>query len=167
MLIALMIVRILRSSWAIATAVVAVLLFQVSFLLVNQQHWIRASEYAVNIINGIKAHKERPLYVVNLPSDHKGAYVFRNCLSRALQFYNIDTTGVRVVNIVQSTELEKRKELIVPVQQDSVIFIWPNTSLEIENGNVVRINGDTSAKISVPLSAFLFWNKNNLVPALK
>ena len=167
LLIALLIVRVFHSLWAIATTVVAVLLFQVSFLLVNQQHWIRASEYAVNIINGIKAHKERPLYVVNLPSDHKGAYVFRNCLSRALQFYNIDTTGVRVVNIVQSTEIEKRKELIVPVQRDSVIFIWPNTSLEIENGNVVNINGDTSAKTSVSLSAFLFWNKNNLVPVLK
>jgi hypothetical protein len=164
LLMALLIVRVFNFSWSIATAVGAMLLFQVSFLMVNQRHWTRASEYAVKVINGIRSHNGRPLYIVNLPSDHKGAYVFRNCLREALLFYKIDTTGVHVVNIIQSTEMEERNELIVPEQKDGVIFIWPNTTLQIENGKVVTINRDKSIKTPVPLSAFLYWNKNDLVP---
>jgi protein O-mannosyl-transferase len=163
-LMALLIVRVFNSSWSIAIAVAVMLLFHVSFLLVNQQHWNRASEYAVNVINGIKAHNQRPLYIINLPSDHKGAYVFRNCLPQALLFYNIDTTGVRVVNIIQSTEIEQRKELIVPEKRDHEIYIWPNTLMASEEGMVVGINGDSAMRTPIPMQSFLYWNKENLVP---
>jgi hypothetical protein len=134
-----------------------VLIFQTVFLLLNQKNWNRASEYAVKIINGIRANKQRPLYLVNLPSDHKGAYVFRNCLLEALLINNIDTTGIRVVNVVQSTEFEKRRLTIVPEKQAENIFIWPNTLLEVKNGKVVRMNGDSTANVSIELSAMLYW----------
>ena len=88
--------------------------------MINQQNWNRASEYAVRVIRGINVHDERPLYLINIPSDINGAYVFRNCLKEALLFYKIDTAGVRVINIIHSTEMEKRKTLITAKKQDNV-----------------------------------------------
>ena len=163
MLIALLISTVLHSGKAVAMATVAMVVFQVSFLMINQNNWKRASEYAEKVIGGIREHKERPLYLINLPSDTRGAYIFRNCLNQALLFNNVDTTGVRIVNVIQSTEIEKRKSLIVPERQGEDIFVWPNTLLEMENSNVVSINHDSTIKAPVPLRSFLYWNKQDLV----
>jgi len=164
LLMALLISTVFRSGRDIAIAVGAVLVFQVSFLLINQRNWNRASDNAEKIIEGIKKHKERPLYLINLPSDYKGAYVFRNCLDRAMLLYNIDTSGVRIVNVVQSTEFTKRKDLIAPEKQAGNVFVWPNTLLEMSNGDVIRINHDSTTTIAVRLSSFLYWNKQELLP---
>jgi protein O-mannosyl-transferase len=164
MLIALLIVKIVVTMRWMALTLAALFLFQVTFLLVNQQNWIRASANAQKVIKAIRNHKDRPLYIINLPSDHKGAYVFRNCLSEALLFYDIDTAEVRVLNVIQSDEIEQRKSLIVPEKKDANIFIWPGTLLEIQNDSVLHINGDTVTMTRVPLRSFLYWNKQDLVP---
>jgi len=163
-MVSLLITSIFRGARSVTVAVAVVLVFQTFFLLLNQKNWNRASEYAVKIINRIREHRQRPLYIVNLPSDYKGAYVFRNCLPEALLINKIDSTGVRVVNVVQSTEFEKGRLTIVREKQGENIFIWPNTLLEVKNGKVVRINGDSTVKNSIELSAILYWNKHDLVP---
>lgn len=163
-LLALLISTLLSSARSIGLVIAAILAFQVSFLLINQRNWLRASQYAHAILNGISRYHQRPLYIINLPSDNRGAYVFRNCLAQALLFNNIDTTGVRIVNVIQSTEIEKRKALIVPEKQDGDIFIWPNTLLQVANNKVVGIKNDSTISLPVSVSSFLYWNKQELVP---
>jgi hypothetical protein len=164
-LIALLIVRLmatLKSSIIVTTVVIIV---QTGFLVLNQNNWIRASEMAVKVINSVGLHPQRPLYIVNLPSDEKGAYVFRNCLPQALMHYNVDTTGVRILNIIQSTEIEKKSTVIVPEKNGSNTFIWPSTLLEV-NDNIVRsitIGADSALPVSIPVSSILYWNKQDLV----
>lgn len=165
-LVALMAVRLLgslRTAWIIVALVVVV---QTGFLIVNQRNWIRASDMAVKIINGIGAQQQRPLYIVNLPSDHEGAYVFRNCLPEAMVHYGIDSSDVRVVNIVQWTELEKRKDEIVPEVNGVYTFIWPETLLEMKNDSVVsiKIGADSAVAAGVRSSSVLYWNNNALLP---
>jgi hypothetical protein len=167
MLMALLICTVLKSVGTIAISITSMLVFQVSFLLINQENWNHASQEAKKIISSIKQHSVRPLYIINLPSDYKGAFVFRNCFNEALLFHNIDTAGVRIVNVVQSTEMEKKQTLIVAEKQADDIFVWPNTLLETNNGKVVRINHDSTANASVPLNCFLYWNKRELVPLNK
>ncbi len=162
-LISLLIVRLITSIRKIALATVLLLAFQIGFLMINQHNWIRASAYAVKVINAIRDNKQRPLYIINLPSDNKGAYIFRNCLPEALLHYQIDTTGVKVVNIIQSTELEKMKTLIVPERKAENVFIWPSVLLEVNGDEVMSVNGDTTQR-RVPAGSFLFWNKEDLVP---
>lgn len=162
-LVSLLIVRLISSVKSIVLISGLLLIFQVSFLLINQRNWIRASEFAVKVINAVAAKPERPLYIINLPSDNKGAYVFRNCLPEALLHYHIDTTGVRVVNIIQSTEIEKKNTLIVPEKQGKNIFIWPSSLLEVKDDLVMKINGDSVSEYNKKLSSFLYWNKEDLV----
>ena len=162
-LISLLIVRLVTSIRTIALATFLLLAFQIVFLMINQHNWIRASVYAIKVINAISAHSQRPLYIINLPSDNNGAYVFRNCLPEALMHYQIDTAGVKVVNIIQSTELEKMKTLIVPDIQGENFFIWPSALLVVKSGIVMSVNGDTTQR-RIPVSSFLFWNKKDLVP---
>lgn len=163
-LIALLTVRLIGSIKAVWVTLVAVVLVQTVFLVISQRHWNRASDIAVKVINGIGAHSQRPLYIVNLPSDHEGAYVFRNCLPEALVHYGVDSTDVRVLNIVQSTEIEKRKVEIVPEVNGVYTFIWPEVFLEMRNGHVVsvKIGADSAVAVGVPASSVLFWNKNEL-----
>jgi hypothetical protein len=164
MLIALLISTVLKSAKSVVIVTVLILIFQVTFLLINQQNWKRASEYAEKIINGIKDKKVRPVYIINLPSDHNGAYIFRNCLSEALLLYNIDTEGVHVLNVVQSTETDKQKKLIAAEKQGEDIFVWPTTLLRMANGEVVSVDNDSTITVPLPLSSFLYWNKQELVP---
>ena len=161
-LVSLIIVRLIGSVKAVFVIAGLLLIYQIGFLLINQGNWIRASEYAVKVINAIAAKPERPLYIINLPSDNKGAYVFRNCLPEALLHYRIDTTGVRIVSIIQSTEIDKRNTLIVPEKKGQNIFIWPSALLEVKDGMVMKINDD-SLSVNRKLSSFLYWNKENLV----
>ena len=167
MIVALLISEFFISVRAVAVAVAVMIIYQITFLIFNEMNWNRASKNAEKIITSIKEHNERPLYIVNLPSDYNGAYVFRNCLDKALLLHNIDTTGVHVVNVTQSTELEKRSGAIVPEKQADDIFIWPNTLLQLKNGNVININNDSTMNMSVPLSSFFYWNKEQLEPVMK
>ena len=162
-LIALIIIRLIRSLWSVIVIAVLLLIFQTGFLLIGQRNWVRASDYAVKVIKAVAAKPERPLYIINLPSDNKGAYVFRNCLPEALLHYNIDTTGVRIVNIIQSTEIEKRNTLIIPEMQGQNLFIWPSALLEVKDEMVMKVNGDSVSINNLKLSSFLYWNKENLV----
>ncbi|MBC8172816.1 MAG: hypothetical protein H7X71_02825 [Chitinophagales bacterium] len=146
-LISLLVIKLISSIKMVVVTAGVILIFQINFLLINQTHWIRASEYAVKVINAIGAHPERPLYIINLPSDHEGAYIFRNGLTEALLHYSIDTAGIKVMNIIQSTEIEERKTLIIPEIRSANIFIWPNTVLDAKRSGT-----------------FLFWNKEDLVP---
>lgn len=145
--ISLLIVRLIIPLRAVVVTSAVLLIFQIIFLLINQKNWIRASVYAVKVMNALADHPARPLYIINLPSDNHGAYVFRNCLPQALLHYKIDTTGIHIVNVVQSTELEKRKSLITPERKGDDIFIWPETVIERQRR-----------------SSYLYWNKNDLVP---
>jgi protein O-mannosyl-transferase len=144
--IALLIVRLIISLPKVFIGTAIFLIFQLIFLLTNQKNWIRASDYAVKVITAVADHPARPLYIVNLPSDNNGAYVFRNCLPHALLLYKIDTAGVYIVNVVQSTQLKKRKTLIRPEVKGESIFIWPETLIEKKK-----------------MSSYLFWNKNDLI----
>ena len=145
-LLALLIVRLIISRQAVIITTTMLLIFQITFLLVNQANWIRASDDAVKVLNAIARHPARPLYIVNLPSDYNGAYIFRNCLPQALLQYKIDTSEIHIVNVVQYTEFEKRKTAIMPESKGDNIFIWPERVIERQRR-----------------SSYLYWNKNDLV----
>ncbi|HUQ64594.1 MAG TPA: hypothetical protein VM101_00465 [Flavitalea sp.] len=161
-MIAILMVRLVRLARTIIILCALLLMFQVGFLLMIQNNWIQASEHARKVIGSIGAHKERPLYIINVPSDENGAFVFRNCLPQALLHYNIDTTGVKILNVIQSAEIEKKKDLIVPEKQGKNVFIWPITLIEMNGDKVNSVNGYT-IKMNTPLKSFLYWNKEDLV----
>lgn len=166
MLIVLLAVR-LTQTFKVAVVIVALLVTaQTAFVLINQNHWIRASAIADKVINSIGVYPQRPLYIVNLPSDYKGAYVLRNCLPEALLHYGVDTSGVRIVNIIQSTEVERREGVIAPEKTGTSVFIWPQTIVGLKDGAVQSIKNENDSAIVVnnESALVLYWNKKELVP---
>ncbi|MBL7700499.1 MAG: hypothetical protein JNK79_20205 [Chitinophagaceae bacterium] len=150
-------------------AVVLIVVVQSAFLVINQGNWNRASEMAAKVLNGVARHPQRPLYIINMPSDYYGAYVFRNCLPEALSHYGMDTSGVRIVNILRSAEMEIRKIPIAPETKGVRTFIWPETLLEVRRDSVISmtLGSDSAIAVNVPASSFLYWNNNDLVPLMK
>lgn len=161
MLIALVIVRLINSSPFRLFVAGVVLTFQCYFLMVSVHHWRTASGYAVQLINGVSKATQRPLYLVNLPSDYKGAFIFRNCFKEALEHYGIDTAGVHIVNVVRSRELDRSDTLIKPQKTGSNVFIWPETLLEIRHDSVVSVSGE---QVAATAASFMYWNRKELVP---
>jgi len=97
MLVAALLVK--ARSRAVASAVLfAVLAVQLYAIARTQERWNTASEYSLRIINTVREHPVRPLYIVNIPSDYRGAFIFRNCFREALVHHGIDTTGIIQVN---------------------------------------------------------------------
>lgn len=160
-LVALIIVRLIDNRAMRLTATGLVVLFQLYFLMLNMHHWRTASEYAERLINTVGKVRERPLYVINLPSDHKGAFIFRNCFKEALLHYGVDTSGFHVLNVIRSRELDRSDTLIKSAKTGSDVFVWPETLLEMRGDSVLSISGEA---VTAPASSFMYWNRKELVP---
>ena len=158
MFVAMLLANFVESKKNVLLLTIVFLAFQVYFLLDNQRNWNRASKYASKVLEGIADHPQRPLYIINLPSDYKGAYVFRNCLPEALLHNNIDTAGIRVVNIVRSNELLSIGRMSSPVKENGNILIGPSTSITVNNDVTSAINGEAIEKDAI----ILIWNNERL-----
>lgn len=165
-LISLLAVRLTRTLKSAVVWVAMLVFAQSVFLIINQNHWIRASAIAEKVINKIGMYPYRPVYIINLPSDYKGAYVFRNCLPEALHHYNIDTAGVRIVNILQSTDIKNRVGDILPERTGNSFFIWPQTIFTIQDRVLTSIKNENESAVVIddPAASILYWNKDELVP---
>jgi hypothetical protein len=163
MLIALLVVH-LKSGAAKLLVVSAIVAVQAVFLFQTRNNWIQASAYARLIIQKIADSKERPLYIINLPEDFKGAYIFRNCLPQALEFYNVNAEQVKIVNRLRYTDAEFSKGIIVPREINNSIFIAPNTSVIHRGDSVLSIGNGRAVPegTNVTLKSILFWDKEAL-----
>jgi hypothetical protein len=158
--VSLLIVRLISRIKVVVAVISAVLLFQLAFLLENQRNWVTASGSAQKILGTLAADKHGQLTIINLPSDYKGAYIFRNCFNEALDHFGLNPKSVTVLNVVRSNELYQREMVIEPQRKGNFIFIWPSTTLETRNGDIVAINGKAA---HIPMSSVLYWNKTELV----
>jgi hypothetical protein len=154
----------LKSGAAKLLVVSAIVAVQAVFLFQTRNNWIQASAYARLIIQKIADSKERPLYIINLPEDFKGAYIFRNCLPQALEFYNVNAEQVKIVNRLRYTDAEFSKGIIVPREINNSIFIAPNTSVIHRGDSVLSIGNGRAVPegTNVTLKSILFWDKEAL-----
>jgi hypothetical protein len=130
--------------WLVVSTIVVV---QIGFLIQTRNNWMRASAYAKQIIEKISDAKARPLYIVNLPEEFKGAYIFRNCLPEALTFYGVNAGDVHIMNRLGFVDAQQKNGVIIPEEKGSDIFIWPGTRIEATN---------------IPPESVLFWDKETL-----
>jgi protein O-mannosyl-transferase len=87
-----------------------ILLYQVLFLEKNNLNWDKASNAVRQILTIIAAGKpSEKIYVMNLPDEIDGAFVFRNGFTDALLLNHIDTASVMV-----ASRLTRDEELSVP-----------------------------------------------------
>ena len=131
--------------------------YHIFFLLSTIGHWRKASATVQEILNITSAHKGPGiLYIVNMPDEIEGAFVFRSGFPEALELYNIDPSFVRVVNHVSRDQLISipGKELTSTQTAQGLsippaITVIPGTPGN-SKGQIVGINkGDR----------VVFWNK--------
>ena len=137
---------------------------QVYFLTATGKNWVQASAYAGEIINTIKQHAIRPLFLVNLPSDYRGAYIFRNCLREALLHYNVDSSGIVIVNYLRGDNSYTGE--IIPKRQNDLYYIWPQTNIQLDGDTVKYLRSGRDRIPSPRLTAenILYWNNRRLLP---
>jgi hypothetical protein len=153
-----------RNSSARAALLIVLTLVQGYFLVTTRNYWITASEYAKQIVSEVKLTKERPLYIVNLPADYKGGYIFRNCFHEALSAFAANNKNVVVINSLGYVDATSKDGAIVPEKKDGQIFIWPSTTIFHRNGvvNSIKNDGNEIKVNGVPLNAVLYWDKTGL-----
>jgi hypothetical protein len=163
MLIALLVVQFKTSAakWLTIAVIAAV---QLVFLMQTRNNWRKASTYAKQIIQKISDSKERPLYIINLPEDFKGAYIFRNCLPQALEFYGVNSEQVKIVNRLRYSDAEFQKGIIVPKETNNNVFIAPNTNIAHRGDTALTVSNGRAAPetVNVSLKSVLFWDKEVL-----
>lgn len=164
MLAATIIVRVAAGVWRIIL-VVAVSLTQLFFLVNTQLNWIEADRLSKVIIKQLTEKPERPLYIINLPSEHSGAYMFRNCFNKALQFHGIDDQAVHVVNQLNFAASENWPGMVAPSDTAGGLPVGPATRVYVQGDSVLRIEtqGRVVANEKIGLNHVVYWNKDSLV----
>jgi hypothetical protein len=163
MLVALLLMQLetRNARWLIGLGIIVA---QVVFLVQTRNNWIRASSYARQIVQKISESRSRPLYIVNLPEEFRGAYIFRNCLPEALSFYGVNADGVKIVNKLGYVDARYSNGRILPQETGRNIFIPPNTSVIHRGDTALSVaNGRAAPEmVNVSLRSILYWDKETL-----
>jgi hypothetical protein len=136
------------------------------YLEKNNSNWIKASNIADNIISTIKENvNHQKLWIVNLPDEFNGAFIFRMGLKDALLINKIDTTNIVIINNIKREQMRLLPAIIVPVKQGNVTTIPPNvtineSSLKPDFAHVANTEITVSPHVGYTL---LYWNNQKLV----
>lgn len=137
------------------------------YLQVDNRHWRKASDASVEMISIIKKRGDRSVYVINLPDEIEGAYVFRNGFWKSLLIQGVDTSCVKVVNHLTRDLYLQNGGLIVPRMEGSNRFIFPVTRITNVNADIREITNlqeKSSMRINVKDSKLYFWDKEKFIP---
>gem|GEM_PF-299609 len=122
----------------VLTAVV-LLCYECVFLEVNNSNWVKASRVTKEVLAAVVAAKSglkgsgARLFVVNLPDEWNGAFIFRLGLPDALLINGVDTAGLVIVN-----HLTREEEVGLP---DSLGVVEKGGGLEIGTGVAIERMG--------------------------
>ncbi len=147
-------------------AAIIICLYFIFYLEKNNANWIKASNMTENIISAIKENRNhQKLFIVNLPDEYKGAYVFRLGLKDALLINKIDTTNIVVVNNIRGEQMRRFSTIIVPIKHGSETTIPPDVTInesslqkEFHREGYPTIIGSPGNDTEV-----LYWNNQELM----
>lgn len=139
-LVAFMIMQLFRKEkWRIIVMAL-LLIVQVALVQENNANWKRASDSVKRLMQEVKQFTgPGRLYVINLPSETDGAYIFRVGFAEAFRLYGYDRLGVRVVNRLIRDEELLLPAVIIPQTEGRISLIRPG-SFVVRNA----VKGDTS-----------------------
>jgi hypothetical protein len=141
-----------------------VVIYNLFFLEKTNLNWRKASGFTRNILATIiKEKNSKKIYLINLPTEWNGAFIFRQGLREALLLNKIDTSSVIIVNQLKWRQMINLPEIIGAYESSNKDTIPPATV--IEKGSTYHILSEQNTVdyiISEPGSALLFWNKQEL-----
>ncbi|MBS1914776.1 MAG: hypothetical protein JST87_00765 [Bacteroidetes bacterium] len=146
---------------------VGLLSYNIFFLEKNNLNWIEASRIVNNIITTIKEkNNSGKIYVVNIPDEMDGAYIFRQGFNDALIINQMDTSQINAVNHLKREQMLLLPKNIVPLEENNELKIPPQVT--IKNNTLLSMPIPPDEKPSSfytidPDDIIFYWNKNKLV----
>jgi len=124
-----------------------IILAEACLLFYNYRSYEAASKMTAQTVKAFSSLKNKnTLYCINLPSQFRGAYIFRNGFESAIKLY----TAVKNVNVLSKIEVQNRPfqsykisynplekavkfALIDPdkIKSDAVVFYWKQDQIEV------------------------------------
>lgn len=165
-LIAFGLINLLYKKRALYWAVAGILLYQIVCLEITLTNWRKASETVTGLIDNIKKRAPgKKMYIINLPEEIEGAYVFRAGFTDALLLHRLDTTGIIVVNRLKRDTLLLWPEPWTPRRTDKGIFIPPSVYFQQKDPeNAILKATDIGTDLFVSgNNIVIYWNKKNWI----
>lgn len=152
-----------RMVWWIVVGIVA---YQLICLQLTLMNWRKASSAVTGILALVKEHaREGKVYIVNLPGEIDGAYVFRVGFKDALLLHKLDISSVIVVNQAKRDTLLKWPGIMELEEGKQGIFIPPSVYYQRNSagrGNIRKKNETVSFPVTKN-ETIIYWNKENWV----
>lgn len=109
------------------------LAYNIFFLEKNNFHWAIAGESSQSLIKLLKNKPAGKTYVMDIPEEYKGAYIFRQGLNDALRINGIASSQVIAVNYLTRKQADEAPrsitgQLIPGLDKDDEIIFWNGRS---------------------------------------
>lgn len=147
---------------------VLILSYNLFFLERNNQNWKNASRITALVMKKITdlsrtGETGGKVYMLNIPKEIDGAYVFRQGFMDALRVYKLDTTRFVVVNYLTRQDLEKMKVIPLPDPENEQIHLLPDILMVTNTSGCREVYDHGVLKFrSRPGDRIFFWNMDQL-----
>lgn len=160
-LISFCLVCLLEYRRSLLVVVAAIIIYFVYFLEETNNNWRKASVAVTSLLQ--IAHDnagKAKLYIVNLPDEVDGAFVFRSGLREALLLQKLDTASIIIVNQVKRDTLLTLPKIIEPKEINGGVFIAPRVLIDRSGAQLPFLPGKEKAIAIRPLpqDQTVFWN---------
>lgn len=166
MLLAFILINLFRYTQWLVVITLLITGYHIYFLEKNNQNWQKASAAVTEILYSVTSSSgKQGVYVVNLPGEIDGAFVFRRGFKEALQLNGANDRAIVVVNQLTRDDELQLPDTIAAVQQPDGIFIPPFALVKIasQRQNVSTVDSN-KVQVSVLVSdKIIYWNKKNWV----
>ncbi len=138
--------------------------FNIFFLEQTNMNWRRASDSVTTLVGLVRGHQGvGKLFIVNLPDQYDGGFIFRTGFPEAMQVLDLDTTNIVVVNKIIRDQILSLPSVISPEISGEDIFIPPHAHLRRYGRDEMIIE---PGKETIPVGKndrIVYWNKREWI----
>jgi hypothetical protein len=167
MLFAFMLVELVDSPLYRRIIIISLLLYNFTFLQINNWNWRHASKITRAVITEIKgiAAAGNKVMLVNLPGEYRGAYIFRNSFDGVKFLTGIENAQIQAANYLSHAEYFSTPDPLVPITSGGVVCFGPAACLSGKQLVVLRSKPNERADtISIGNSVQIwYWDKQKMV----
>lgn len=160
MLISFCLVCLLQYRRSLPIVVAAIVMYFIYCVQETNNNWRKASVAVTSLLQIAREHAGKgELYVVNLPDEIDGAFVFRSGLPEALLLHQLDTASVTIVNQVKRDTLLTLPGIIDAQVTSGGVFIAPQVLINKSGAQPVVAGKEKVITISpAPGDQIVYWN---------
>ncbi len=167
--IAFLLVSLIRNPGRLFLPVVFLVAYNMIMLEKSNRNWLRASAIAYAVLDTIiQQDPHKKIFVVNVPDELNGAFIYRQGLPEALMMKGRGAAGLVVVNILKRDQDRLLPDSIEAVPAGREIRIAPAVIIRRSGGDSLLLSGSDVLNGPFALAAgkediILYWNKKRLV----